>query len=299
MKNNHMKAKTILLLFSALLLQQISAQDYNPTAVEGAHWIIRFDEMDTFQPVDDLWEYYASGDTTIDNYTYKKIYKRDLVVTQNGPPFEAEAPYELFGFMRDDTVAKKVYAIQYESENQCPENEEYLLFDFSGNVDDTLNLCIQPTFSDFVIQNIHVWDIFGISTRCFEGTAVLYEGIGSDYGLFEEMFAPFKGQSRYVWSTFLEDYCRQSPCDLLVSNNDIAVSQEISIYPNPASNILFIEGSNMPERKSISIYNTLARKQIKINTNQNQVDISALEDGLYIVEVELDGEKFRQKFIKK
>lgn len=294
-----MKPKTILFLFAVMLLQQLSAQEYNPTAVEGAHWIIRFDEMDTFQPVDDLWEYYASGDSVVDGYSYKKIYKRDLVVTQNGPPFEAEAPYELFGLMRDDTAAKKVYAIQFESENQCPENEEYLLFDFSGNVDDTLNLCIQPTFWDFVIQNIQACNIFGVPTRCFEGTAVLYEGIGSDYGLFEELFAPFKAKSRYVWSTFLENYCRQSPCDLLVSTDDIAVSEEISLYPNPASNILFIEGSNIFKKKTVTIYNTLAGQEIRLNTRENQLDISALENGLYIVEVELDGEKFRKKFIKK
>lgn len=293
-----MKAKTLLFLFAVLLLQQANTQEYNPTAVEGAHWIIRFDDMDTFQPVDDLWEYYASGDTTIDGLTYKKIYKRDLVVTQDGPPFEAEAPYLLFGLMRDDTVAKKVYAIQFDSVNQCLENEEYLLFDFSGNVNDTLNLCIQPTYDDFVIQNIHVWDIFGITTRCFEGSAILYEGIGSDYGLFEEMFAPFKGQSRYVYSTFLEYYCRQSPCDLLVSTNDIAVSQEINIYPNPASNILYIEGSIMHKRKTISIYNTLAQQEIRKNTNQNQIDISALKNGIYILEVEVDGKKYRKKVIK-
>ncbi|PLX03639.1 MAG: hypothetical protein C0595_06360, partial [Marinilabiliales bacterium] len=106
-----MKPKYLLLTLTILLLQHINAQEYNPTAVEGAHWVICFDDNSTFEPVDGLWEYFASGDTIVNALTYKKILKRDLVVTQNGPPFEAEEEYELFGLIRDDTLNKKVYAI--------------------------------------------------------------------------------------------------------------------------------------------------------------------------------------------
>jgi hypothetical protein len=28
-------------------MQQVYAQDYKPTAVEGAHWVIRFDELES------------------------------------------------------------------------------------------------------------------------------------------------------------------------------------------------------------------------------------------------------------
>ena len=41
---------------------EIKSQEYIPLAVEGAHWIVAFNHIDTPWLVDDLWEYYAEGD---------------------------------------------------------------------------------------------------------------------------------------------------------------------------------------------------------------------------------------------
>ena len=67
-----MKTKHLFLAILVLLLQPINAQEYIPIAVEGAHWIVRLDYMNTLEPVDDLWEYYANGDTLIDEVLYTK-----------------------------------------------------------------------------------------------------------------------------------------------------------------------------------------------------------------------------------
>jgi len=293
-----MKTKNLFLAILVLLLQQINAQEYNPIAVEGAHWIVRLDDINTVEPVDGLWEYYSSGDTLIDSFTYRKIFKRDLVITQNGPPFQADGSYQIFGLLRDDTVAKKVYAIQFNETNNCPINEEYLLFDFSLNIGDTVNLCILPDYFDFIIQNIYVSNVMGFTTRIFEGSEILYEGMGSNYGLFEEMFAPFKSQTRYIYHTFLDYYCRESPCDLLVSTNSISESHNLKIFPNPTSRTIFIKYNDSEKIKSVSIYNILGQKVIQINKNLNQIDISTLENGIYIIEIKLNGQEFRQKIIK-
>ena len=49
------------------------AQPYIPMAVDSAQWIVilRFEE--TPAPVDDLWEYYAHGDTLVEGMHYIKI----------------------------------------------------------------------------------------------------------------------------------------------------------------------------------------------------------------------------------
>ena len=295
-----MKTKNLSLAISILFLQQINGQEYNPIAVEGAHWIVSYHDINTVEPVDDLWEYYSSGDTLVDSFNYKKIYKRNLVVIQNGPPFQAEDSYQLFGLMRDDTVTRKVYAIQIQDNyNTCPLNEEYILFDFSLNISDTASLCILPEYYEFIIQNIYVSTVLGFTTRIFEGMELFYEGMGSNYGLFEEMFAPFKKESRYIYSTSLDYYCRESPCELLVSTNNITESLTFEIFPNPTSQTVFIKYNESEKINSVSIYNILGQRKIHINRNLNQIDISALENGIYIIEIKLDGQEFRQKIIKK
>ncbi|MFK5856306.1 MAG: T9SS type A sorting domain-containing protein [Bacteroidota bacterium] len=294
-----MKIRNLILAISILLLQQINAQEYNPIAIEGAQWIVSLDDMNTIEPVDGLWEYYSSGDTTIDDFIYKKIFKRNLVVTQSGPPFQATEPYQLFGLLRDDTSSRKVYAIQlFENFNTCPLNEEYLLFDFSLNIGDTANLCILPEYYEFIIQDIYESNVLGFTTMVFEGPELFYEGVGSNYGLFEEMFAPFKSSSRYIYHTFLNYYCRESPCYLVVSTINSTETQLIEIYPNPTSKTFIIYCNSVLKINSVSIYNILGQKEIQMDNYLNQIDISNLENGIYIIEIELSGKKYRYKIIK-
>lgn len=295
----YLKIRNLLFAISVLLLQQINAQEYNSIAVEGAYWIVSLDDMNTIEPVDGLWEYYSSGDTTIDDFTYKIIFKRDLVITQNGPPFQATEPYQLFGLLRDDTSSRKVYAIQlFDNFNTCPLNEESLLYDFSLNIGDTANLCILPDYYEFIIQDIYESNVIGFTTRIFEGSELFFEGMGSNYGLFEEMFAPFKSSSIYIYHTFLNYYCRESPCDLVVSTINIPETQPLEIYPNPISNTIFIHCNSMVKINSVSIYNILGQKEIQMDNYLNQIDISNLENGMYIIEIELNSKKFRYKIIK-
>ena len=217
-----MKTKLLIVAVAFFMLQQLNAQEYIPTAVEGAHWIVRLYDNTQPYPVDDLWEYYAEGDTIIDNITYKKIYKRSLVVTQEGPPFEADGPYELHGFIRDDSIARKVYAIEIdEPYSECPLNEEFLMYDFSVNVGDSAVFCLLPEFYDPTITSITPEIYLGFETRIFAtgwGGIFYFEGMGSDFGLFEMMFLPVKTKnSKNLYVTGLYYYCRESPCDLLIS----------------------------------------------------------------------------------
>jgi hypothetical protein len=90
--------RTLLFIFTSLLLiiaaaNYASAQQYKPTAVNGAHWIVIKTYAVSPNPVDGgIWDY-----------------------------------YELAGFMRDDTTARKVYGIDWMTTDldQCP-NEHTL-----------------------------------------------------------------------------------------------------------------------------------------------------------------------------
>jgi hypothetical protein len=71
----------------------------------------------------------------------------------------------------------------------------------------------------------------------------------------------------------------------------------INIYPNPTTNELFFTG--VKEHSDISIYNQFGRVVYSIRISGTFIDISDLEQGIYIVEIHSDGNRFRKKLIKK
>jgi uncharacterized Ntn-hydrolase superfamily protein len=64
---------------------------------------------------------------------------------------------------------------------------------------------------------------------------------------------------------------------------------KVSIYPNPASTILFISNSSPYSIAKISIKNMMGQTLLYQEKDNNQLDISMLKEGVYVVEVELKG----------
>jgi hypothetical protein len=71
----------------------------------------------------------------------------------------------------------------------------------------------------------------------------------------------------------------------------------ISIYPNPAHTILFVEG--IDQNSMISIYDLTGRMLINSQIVDNMIDISSLANGIYIIKIK--GKSFIKtiRFIKK
>jgi hypothetical protein len=82
---------------------------------------------------------------------------------------------------------------------------------------------------------------------------------------------------------------------IIAINNSINKNAHIKVYPNPANNTLFVENSNA--FKSINIYNlqgVLIKKSLI-----NEVDISAISAGIFVLEVEnTEGVLSRVRFVK-
>ncbi|WP_420572221.1 T9SS type A sorting domain-containing protein [Kordia sp.] len=71
---------------------------------------------------------------------------------------------------------------------------------------------------------------------------------------------------------------------------------QITVYPNPVKNILHIETTS--QLKSIVLFSMLGEKIS--STNQNNIDLSAISNGLYMLQVELlNGNITTKKIIKK
>ncbi len=83
----------------------------------------------------------------------------------------------------------------------------------------------------------------------------------------------------------------------LTGNND----QSVNIYPNPASSIIHIQFNETPAGISLlTIWNILGEQVIseQIQNDESLVDVSILQNGIYMVEVTTyDGKGYSQKLI--
>jgi len=92
-------------------------------------------------------------------------------------------------------------------------------------------------------------------------------------------------------STFVNN---EAECEAL-SLGDNAFELDVSIYPNPTDNYLFIEGNKNPI--SISIYNLLGTEVIS-KSNTDKIDVSELSNGVYIIKISDGIGQTDRKFIK-
>jgi hypothetical protein len=69
-------------------------------------------------------------------------------------------------------------------------------------------------------------------------------------------------------------------------NNNRLASSEIKVFPNPADDYIRIMNAGLAFE--VNIYNTIGQNVMTVK-NQNQIDVSSLQKGLYFVEVAHDG----------
>lgn len=253
--------KAIYILFLSISLifflsDKSMAQEYYPTTGENKHWIVIYYEIWGLGNVETIYDYYMNGDTVIQNMEYKKVYQRELVVTEDlQPPFTAATNYQLGGLVRDQEEERKVYAIRYVENgwfSKCPLDEEYLMYDFSVQIGDAVDFCtMEPSLT--TINHIEETTFLGEETRMFNpmDNQPYFEGIGNERGLFELMSIYVKDE---VYPPYLAYYCPSGDCDVLLGNDELIKANYVKVSPNPASDFVqFKLGEN--EDSKIQIYN--------------------------------------------
>jgi hypothetical protein len=78
---------------------------------------------------------------------------------------------------------------------------------------------------------------------------------------------------------------------------DHADNSAILLYPNPATNELYIVCRNGIQLTEVNIYNQLGQKVLQVFGNTQQMDVSMLSKGLYVAELITDKSKFRRKLL--
>ncbi|WP_299059828.1 DM13 domain-containing protein [uncultured Polaribacter sp.] len=88
---------------------------------------------------------------------------------------------------------------------------------------------------------------------------------------------------------------KSSSCNVL--NIDNFAVNNISIYPNPAKNKIHITQLDKVSVE-IRIFNLLGKQVLhQPNIKQNSIDISSLNEGIYLVKINIDGKTKSQKLV--
>lgn len=81
-------------------------------------------------------------------------------------------------------------------------------------------------------------------------------------------------------------------------DENIWLINKINFYPNPASNLLTIDNKSNQEIKSISLNDTNGRSILEFKSTSNQIDISNLSKGLYLVKIKTENGSIVKKLLK-
>lgn len=285
-----MKNIKLYVLLTLLLMTgraTIKAQDCVSFLQEGNEWnTLSVVSAGLFIDAYSNYVNWCSGDTLIDGIQYTK-----LMGTKNG-----DNPH-LFALLREED--NKLWS-------RLNNQTESLLYDFNANVGDTIRI---GYYEELIVDSISIEQIGGIDRKMYwfglvydifgepYATETWIEGIGSNWGLLYCGTSNFVGgyyvglcfhqNGELIWQNPEYDYCTY---DVVEDNKDA----EISIYPNPAKDIVLVEGI---EAFEIHVFNSLG--QLIIETKDNVLDLSDQEAGTYIIKVITPSGTITKQIIKK
>ena len=286
--------RNILLLLVFVFANQIRAQEttYTPIPEENAHWVYHyFYWCDIFGGVEGGdYSIVTAGDTVINAQTYTKLVK--TFHTEDEMPPCAGMLDGYFGAFRNDIVQRRVYFVN------SGETAEYLLYDFTLEIGDTLPL---ESFSGpEVVVDIDTIELGGTARRRFlisECEEIyLIEGVGSTFELIDQ-----GGGCETVVesSTYLQCFQHNTNsiypdstinCNALVSVGAIDRDERFTIFPNPSHGRLYVQAANEEinlVNATLNLYNLQGRLVLSVpfNPTTPAIDLSNVDAGMYLIEV--------------
>lgn len=258
-------------LYSFLILLStagfLSAQNVFPGS--GAYWGIQIGLYST-----SARHYYSKGDTTISNQSYTKVYLKSF--------FGSNLEIHYHGAYRVE--GEKVYFLAKNS------SEEYLLYDFSLQVGDTLPY--KERDRKFTVASVDSVYYYGRlrkrqTFRLALNIGYIIEGIGSFFGPFETRYWDAL-DSQYTLRCFAEELgptlnnieCEPRPPLSLLDEEK--KKTPILVFPNPSKG-LFTFHSSDDKAKTITVYDSKGKACLELpHVGPNQpIDLTSKPKGIY------------------
>lgn len=281
-------------------------QEYIEFPKENAAWDYSFGLPEHYD-----WRYRSvdlyciKGDTMINNLNYQIINNLSYItksVYQSSDEILSISNQEALYFIREEN--KRIYfRFGEEHHNYLEYPEEYVVYDF--------NLALNDTFITYRNDTLAVYmeddNGFGegrkalyLQTVGFDWhyfTEVWYEGIGN----IKSSFIQGLGYDRSFFRRLTNNSCEACSCikDIITSNSPIQPPGFLSLFPNPASDLIRLE---LEEANNIiQILNMQGQEvyQTQIADKNPTIPIHNLSKGVYfIVVTNKNGKVSQGKFIK-
>ncbi|MCL2291144.1 MAG: T9SS type A sorting domain-containing protein [Bacteroidetes bacterium] len=129
-------------------------------------------------------------------------------------------------------------------------------------------------------KSVYVYDESNNAISGYCQTWNGYSWINSD-GLLSVFYNNMQSGTSVNGHRFTATYIKSGEVGINESN---FINCSVRVYPNPVSTILHIETNNTNKTKEINIYSI--HGTLLINSKENQIDVSPLPSGIYIVKVE-------------
>ncbi|MCL9808923.1 T9SS type A sorting domain-containing protein [Flavobacterium luminosum] len=121
--------------------------------------------------------------------------------------------------------------------------------------------------------------VVNITGICNSGANTGFEGLIDELIFDKQVYTPAQIAQSY------QEY-------LNTLSNEKFQDKTFNFYPNPVQNIL-----NLEIEANIRVFDLSGRQIMKVD-NANQIDVSSLAKGTYLLQLEIDGKVNNEKFIK-
>ncbi|HZV68278.1 MAG TPA: T9SS type A sorting domain-containing protein [Saprospiraceae bacterium] len=281
-----------------------------------------------FAPIGAVWHYngYGHGSPPY----FKFVVEKDTSFSDQNARLLRYYIFENDTFRTDNTLNKYIVT-DGEKVYYRVENEFVLLFDFGAQPGDTIHSRVEdypvpmgcqsefengPIDFSYVIDSLGTLDIDGIILRTQFVTIVNPPGLEPTWFLQDPIIERIGqiGLSNFWWgrgeTCILEDngflrcyidldltyvnpyFALHHDCDY-TGTNEIEVSANNQIYPNPVDEIIYLN----QKADLITIYNSSSQK-IKSFITQDQIDVSDLQPGIYFLQYHSGNMRHVERFVK-
>ncbi len=258
---------------------------------------------------DILQHTYSTNDTLINGITYKQFIQTSPVNQILGQSIPNSN--DLLYLVR--SIGNTIYYYDTYS------SEEQLLFQFEGEVGDTLYThpliatINEPTYNGVLILSIdsvqiaNEWrTIYEVDDNYFDNNFI-YEGIGCTCGLFARV-PDWEGAIMncftYTDQSYTQTFEFNTPnlLNLIEAECDFDGVSELldgifEVFPNPAIDLIQIKNIGNSSISKIKITDTTGRL-VMTEYNKQQIDVAHLPGGIYFIEVSTDESRSVLKFVK-
>lgn len=305
-----MKTLFAIIIFSMLSVAAIS-QAYHPVLELNKYW--DQSDQDSYSPCSFNPRRYVfiQKDSTINGHIYQlcKSYHLNGIPgpgISTCPPYVVDTNYPWNYWLREDTTARKVYIYDHDS---SPTDQ--LLYDFTLKVGDTLKSdyeCWGCQGVPLILSAKEIVTLHSGETRMkyvfdpFHLFPSYVEGIGGSLGfvlpiyMFENearMLYCVKKDGEDIWGTV---------CNTVFVGMKNEPEISISVFPNPADDVLNINLNNISESLPYS-FEVFDLKWIKILTTKlessnNAVSLTNLSPGFYLYKIRSETTLKNGKLVK-